>query len=74
MKFTDILHLTWKEITGDTILFQRQKTIKTHTDITVRINETMKTILERWASDRKSGNNLVFPFLNGMNSLEKRTA
>lgn len=74
MNFTDILHLTWKEITGDTILFQRQKTIKTHTDITVRINETMNAILERWANDRINGNDLVFPFLNGMNSLETRTA
>jgi integrase len=74
MNFTDILHLTWKEITDNTILFQRQKTIKTNTDISVRINETMKAILGRWASERKNENDFVFSFLNGLNTLEKRTA
>jgi site-specific recombinase XerD len=28
----------------------------------------------RWASERKHENDFVFPFINGMNTLEKRTA
>jgi integrase len=63
MNFTDILHLIWKEITDNTILFQRQKTIKTNTDISVRINDTMREVLDRWANKQRNEKEFVFPFL-----------
>ena len=74
MNFTDILHLKWQDVTESTILFQRQKTIKNNSEISVRINDTMRAILSRWATERKNDNDFVFPFLNGLNTLEKRTA
>lgn len=74
MNFTDILHLKWKNISENTITFQRKKTIKNSTDITVRINDSMKSVLTRWATERRNDNDFVFPFLNGLQSIEKQTA
>ena len=72
MNFTDIFHLSWQDITDDKILFQRQKTMKSNTTISVRINDTMRVILDRWANKQKNEKDFVFPFLTGINSLEKR--
>jgi integrase len=74
MNFTDIIHLTWQDINDDKILFQRQKTMKSNTDISVRINDTMREVLDRWANKQKNEKDFVFPFLVGINSLEKRKA
>jgi len=71
MNFTDIIHLTWQDINDDKILFQRQKTMKSNTDISVRINDTMRQILDRWANKQRNEKDFVFPFLDGINSLEK---
>ena len=59
---------------GGFLLFQRQKTIKSNTDISVRINDAMKGVLDRWANKEKNDKDFVFPFLVGIQSLEKRKA
>ena len=74
MNFTDILHLKWKNISNDTISFQRQKTKGNPLIINVRINEAMKNVISRWENERKSSNDFVFPFLNDAETLEKQKA
>lgn len=48
--------------------------MKSNTDISVRINDTMREVLDRWANRQKNEKDFVFPFLVGINSLEKRKA
>lgn len=74
MNFADLLRLKWKDISDNTILFQRQKTKENPTTINVRINDIMRGILGRWGNDRTNKNDLVFPFLNDMPTLEKQKA
>jgi integrase len=72
MNFTDILRLKWEDVKGNTIEYQRQKTKENPITISVRINDTIKAILDRWGNKRKGNNDLVFPFLNGINTAEKQ--
>ena len=64
MNFTDIIHLTWQDITEDKITFQRQKTMKSNTDISVRINEVMRGVLERWASKQQTVKGFCISFFD----------
>lgn len=74
MNFTDIIHLTWQDINDDKILFQRQKTMKSNTDISVRINDNMREVIDRWGNKQRNEKDFVFPFLVGIHTPEKRKA
>lgn len=74
MNFTDILHLKWKNMQDDNIVFHRQKIVENQVEIRVRINDTMRVILARLANERKNDNDFVFPFLNGIKTAEKQKA
>jgi integrase len=77
MNFEDMLRLTWGNIRDTGIYFERNKTKgKSNEDATihVRINETMRGVLERQATKRKKDTDLVFPFLNLKESPERQKA
>jgi integrase len=77
MNFNDILYLTWGNIRDTGIYFERNKTKgKSSEDSTihVRINDTMKAILERQATKRTKDKDLVFPFLNSSDTPERQKA
>ncbi len=77
MNFEDMLRLTWGNIRETGIYFERNKTkgkSSEETTIHVRINETMRGVLERQATKRKKDNELVFPFLNLKDTPERQKA
>ena len=77
MNFEDMLKLRWENLTDNEITFVRNKT-KDKSDeeieIKVRINDTMKLILERQATTRGKGKDFVFNFINAKDSLERQKA
>ncbi len=77
MNFEDMLRLTWGNIRDTGIYFERNKTkgkSSEETTIHVRINETMRGVLERQATKRKKDSDLVFPFLNPKDTPERQKA
>ena len=77
MNFNDMLYLTWGDIRDTGIYFKRNKTKgKSSEDamIHVRINDTMQAILDRQATKRTKDKDLVFPFLNSSDTLERQKA
>ncbi len=77
MNFEDMLRLTWGNIRETGIYFERNKTKgKSNEDATihVRINDTMRGVLERQATKRTKDNDLVFPFLNSKDTPERQKA
>jgi integrase len=77
MNFEDLLRLTWGNIRDTGIYFERNKTKgKSNEDATihVRINDTMRAILERQAIKRKKDIDFVFPFLNSKDTYQKQKA
>ncbi|MES2521008.1 MAG: tyrosine-type recombinase/integrase [Bacteroidota bacterium] len=77
MNFEDMLRLTWGNIRDTGIYFERNKTkgkSSEETTIHVRINETMRGVLERQATKRKKDTDLVFPFLNPKDTPERQKA
>lgn len=77
MNFEDMLRLTWGNIRETGIYFERNKTKgKSNEDATihVRINDTMRGVLERQATKRRKDTDLVFPFLNLKDTPERQKA
>jgi integrase len=71
LNFADLLRLKWKNLNQDKIQFIRQKTKRKPVVITVRVNETMKAILDRQANTVKNKETYIFPFLVGITGIEK---
>ncbi|RYU94339.1 tyrosine-type recombinase/integrase [Emticicia agri] len=76
MNFTDILHLKWSNISDNkkVIVFQRQKTKGNPTIISIKINERMWDIINRWGNERKDIDSYIFPMLNDKLSIIERKA
>jgi integrase len=77
MNFEDMLRLTWGNIRDSGIYFERNKTkgkSSEDTTIHVRMNDTMRVILERQATKRKKDTDFIFPFLNPRDTHEKQKA
>lgn len=77
MNFADILSLTWGNIRETGIYFDRKKTRGKSSQeiiIHVRINDTIRDVLERQATKRKKDTDFVFPFLNLSDTPEKQKA
>ncbi|WP_341838617.1 site-specific integrase [Chitinophaga pollutisoli] len=64
---TDIMHLKYKNIDGDYLVFERAKTVNsTRLDprpITVFISEDMQRIIDYWGNKDKSPENYIFPWM-----------
>ncbi|RPE13436.1 site-specific integrase [Chitinophaga lutea] len=64
---TDIMHLRYKNIDGDYLVFERAKTVNsTRLDprpITVFISEDMQRIIDYWGNKDKSQENYIFPWM-----------
>lgn len=74
MNFTDILHLKKGNLRENTIQYFRQKTRKNPIPVNVRLNERMRETIERWGNNDVDKNGLLFPFLNGVKSVQDRKA
>lgn len=77
MNFEDMLRLTWSDVKESGIYFERNKTKgKSNEDATIhiRLNDTLKAILERQGTKRKHNKDLVFPFLKDKNTAESQKA
>ncbi len=64
---TDIMHLKYKNIDGDYLVFERAKTVNsTRLDprpITVFISDDMQRIIDYWGNKDKSPENYIFPWM-----------
>lgn len=72
--FNDILRLRYENIKGKEIHFLRKKTehtLKTKKDVVVFITPEMSRIIEKWGNQKQSAKNYIFPYLNGIDSIEQ---
>jgi site-specific recombinase XerD len=76
MNMKDILHLKWKNIDGDQIIFVREKTKRTKKanskPIQVPLTDFAKSFLEKYGTKEKEPNGFVFPILNDKMTAEKQ--
>jgi integrase/recombinase XerD len=76
MNMKDILHLKWKNIDGDQIIFLREKTKRTKKanskPIQVPLTDFAKSFLEKYGTKEKESNGFVFPILNDKMTAEKQ--
>jgi integrase len=70
--FADMLRLKWKNLIQDEIHFIRQKTKRKPVVITIRVNEAMRAILDRHSNTNKNKESYIFPYLIGVDSIEKQ--
>jgi integrase/recombinase XerD len=67
MNMKDITNLRHNNLRGNTLEFIRQKTKRTRKNqqlpISVNLNKHAKAIIEKWATERKTGNEYIFPVL-----------
>jgi len=69
----DICLLKWKNVVGQSIEFEREKTKRSNTGISISIplNDDIRTILDRWANDSSTKENYIFPILQQKMSEER---
>jgi len=71
----DISLLKYKDIHGDSIYFDRAKTINTNRrskPIVISLIDQNKAIISRWGNPANDLNNYIFPVLNDIESVEKQ--
>ena len=64
--FTDILHLTFRDIEGEYIVFRREKTKRSKKEpkiIRVYLKEEMRQIIEEWGNCDSDKDEYIFPVL-----------
>jgi site-specific recombinase XerD len=75
MNMKDILHLKWKNIDGDQIIFVREKTKRTKKanskPIQVPLTDFAKSFIETYGTKEQSPNGFVFPILDENMTAEK---
>lgn len=72
----DVVHLKYKNIHDDFIVFIRAKTERSTCEdpkpITVYLNEDMRQIITKWGNKEKDPGNYIFPFINSnMNPMQR---
>lgn len=71
----DICLLKYKDIHGDSIFFERAKTINTNRNgkrISIFMIDPIKEIISRWGNTNEELDTYIFPILNGITSIEKQ--
>jgi integrase/recombinase XerD len=68
----DVANLKWKDLTTDTIIFERQKTKNSNRSSNSKIvalrNEKINTIIKRWSNKNTETDNFVFDIINAGDS------
>jgi len=71
----DICLLKYKDIQGDSIFFERAKTINTNRrskPISISLIDRSHSIIARWCNPKIDQDTYIFPILNGIESIEKQ--
>lgn len=76
MNIKDVAYLKYKDIKGEFFTFIRVKTVLTTRhdpkEITVYINEEMKSIMDQWGNKEQIPENYIFPILaHGLSAIER---